>query len=111
LSQQPGTERFTFDAKNNCIRVTPVPPVRANGSTTISASAGGTRLIRIRVSCSKPFNTGVSTNHTWNFSFSTGYGTKIFALVGGPLYVNTDITVQSSHIKSVDSPSDVTFTK
>jgi hypothetical protein len=111
LAQQPGPERFTFESKTSCIRVTPVPPVRINGSTTISASASGTRLIRLRVTCSQPFNTGISTNHTWNFSFATGYATKMFALVGGPMYVNTDITVQSSHIKSSASPSDVTFTK
>jgi hypothetical protein len=111
LSQQPGPDRFSYDSKNNCIRITSVPPNRANGSTTISASEGGTRLIRLRVTCSQPFNTGVSTNHTWNFSFATGYATKVFALVGGPMYVNTDITVQASHKKSTASPSDVTFTK
>jgi len=95
LVQRPTPDKFTFDAVNNCIRITPmVPPGYANGSI-IANTPQGTRLCRVRVTCSQPFNIGVSTSHAWSFSMVNGYATKIFAYVGN---LNTDVTVQASHV-------------
>jgi hypothetical protein len=110
-SQQPGPERFSFDAKNYCIRVTPMSPVSYSIASVISSSVGGTKLCRIRVTCSKAFNKGISTNHFWNFSFDKGYATKIFSWKGSVKPLNTDITVHTSHLKTVAPPADVTFSR
>ncbi|NVO20472.1 MAG: T9SS type A sorting domain-containing protein [Bacteroidetes bacterium] len=93
-AQQPGPEKFSFDATKNCIQVTPVAPPGAAGATIISNAAAGTRLTRIRVACTAAFNTGTNPNHTWNFVLSNGYQTKMFAYVGS---TNTNITVNASH--------------
>jgi PKD repeat protein len=94
VAQQPTPGKFTFDAVNNCIRITPmVPPGYANGSI-ITNTPQGTRLCRVRVTCSQPFNIGVNTGHAWSFSLATGYATKIFAYSGN---TNTDVTNQASY--------------
>jgi hypothetical protein len=109
--QQPGPERFSFDNKSSCIRVVAVSPKKSNVYTSISKAETGTRLCRIRVSCSQAFTTGVSTNHTWNFSYDTGYATKLFAWVGATTVVTVDITVPASHLKSKSPAGDIIFAK
>ena len=98
-AQQPGPEKFVFDASNNCIKVAPVAPPGFAGATLISNLAAGTKLTRIRVACSLPFVATTNPGNTWNFTAApAGYPTKMFAYVGASAPgVNTDITVQASH--------------
>lgn len=107
--QQPGPKRFSFDTLASCIRVVPVAPKNASAGTIISNADGGIRLIRMRVSCSKAFNKGVSTMHTWNFKRENGYPTALFARVGGHSSPSTSITKEKSFVISSKLNSDVTF--
>jgi hypothetical protein len=108
--QQPGPEKFSFDAINKCIRVVAMVSKTPNVFTTINKAKVGTKLVRIRVTCSQAFNTGVSTNHTWNFSKKTGYESKIFARVGTTSFFFFFITNKASFAKS-KSAADITFGK
>ncbi|MBK7028141.1 MAG: hypothetical protein IPH45_02580 [Bacteroidales bacterium] len=104
-SQQPGPEKFSYDAVKNCIIVTPVAPPGSAGASTISNLPAGTRLTRIRVGCNLAFNTALTPDPTWCWTLAQGYQTKMFAYVG---VINTDITVQASH--TYVAPSNPTLT-
>ncbi len=92
-AQRPGPEKFSFDPVTHCIIVTAVSPPGSAAASTIATGAG-TKLFRLRVGCSLPFNAGTNPNHTWSFDFTTGFQSKVFAYVG---VINTDISVQASH--------------
>jgi hypothetical protein len=105
-SQRPTPDRFTYDSALNCIRITPKSPPGIGTASVISNQIAGTKLCRVRVSCSLPFVVGTSPIPTWSFSVATGYPTKFFAYVPS----NVDITVQASHTVQANGGSNVVFT-
>ena len=81
------------------IKIAPKLPAGGAGTgAVISNVAPGTRIGRLRLTNSVPFVVAPA-NLAWNFSIvSPNYPSKVFAYVAA---LNTDITVQGSHINSL----------
>ena len=81
------------------IKIAPKLPAGGAGTgAVISNVAPGTRIGRLRLTNSVPFAI-LPANLAWNFSIaSPNYPSKIFAYVAA---INTDVTVQGSHINSL----------
>jgi PKD repeat protein len=95
--QQPTSNKFSFDATKNCIRMVAMANPGVGNGSIISTTSPGTRVVRIRLTNTVNFG-NYQPNHSWCFSIaSCGYPTKVNAYYNG---LATDITVQASHTTS-----------
>ena len=96
--QQIPSNKVSFDAVNNRLRVAAQSPSGAGTGTIIPNSAPGTRLGRFRVTNTVSFAASQS-NLTW-YNFNSGFFTKVFSYVGG---INTEITDSTKHFININN--------
>jgi frataxin-like iron-binding protein CyaY len=94
-AQQPTS--IVWTASQNCIKITPKTPPGPGAGTILSTTAPGTRLIRLRITCTQPFTANSQANLAFNFT-TVPYPTKIFRYIDG---VNTQVATSASNCFSM----------